>query len=318
MNNPDICKTLAVVFPGQGSQSVGMLASLAEESEIIKHTFAEASEVLDYDLWERISNGPAELLNKTNCTQPAMLAAGVAVWRYWRQCSGMLPAIMAGHSLGEYTALVCAESLNFTEAVRLVEQRGEFMQNAVPDGVGAMAAILGLADEQVIAVCEQAAENEVVNAVNFNSPGQVVIAGNRAAVERAMDLAKQAGAKRALPLPVSVPSHCSLMMSAADALAKTLQSINVEAPGIPVLHNTDVACYENGADIRGALARQLYSPVRWVETIQKMSESGVTTVLEMGPGKVLAGLNKRIEKSQAVISLQTRDDIDKALEICQS
>jgi [acyl-carrier-protein] S-malonyltransferase len=242
-----------------------------------------------------------------------MLTAGVASWRCWQNQTDLLPAMMAGHSLGEYTALVCAGAIEFADAVALVEKRGETMQNAVPEGSGAMAAILGLDDDQVISVCEQAAQGEVVSAVNFNSPGQVVIAGNAAAVERAMDLAKQAGARRALLLPVSVPSHCSLMQPAAQAFAKHLAAISIKTPAVQVLHNVDVASHDQPDAIREALAAQLFKPVRWVETVRAMHGAGITTILEMGPGKVLAGLSKRIDKSMQGIPVQTAEDIEKAL-----
>jgi [acyl-carrier-protein] S-malonyltransferase len=306
-----------MVFPGQGSQSVGMLAELAAACPLVEETFAEASGVLGYDLWERTQNGPADLLNQTSCTQPAMLTAGVASWRCWQNQTDRLPAMMAGHSLGEYTALVCAGAIEFADAVALVEKRGEAMQNAVPEGSGAMAAILGLDDDQVISVCEQAGQGEVVSAVNFNAPGQVVIAGNAAAVERAMDLAKQAGARRALLLPVSVPSHCSLMQPTAQAFGKDLAAVLIRAPAVPVLHNVDVAMHDQPDAIRDALAAQLFNPVRWVETVRAMHAAGITTILEMGPGKILAGLNKRIDKSMQGIPVQTVADIEKALAALQ-
>jgi len=307
--------TLALVFPGQGSQSVGMLAALAETFPQVGETFAEASSVLGYDLWDRVQNGPPEALNQTTCTQPAMLAAGVATWRCWQAKTDIVPALMAGHSLGEYTALVCAGALEFTDAIALVEKRGKYMQDAVPEGVGAMAAILGLEDAQVEAVCAEATQGEVVSAVNFNSPGQVVIAGNVAAVERAMGLAKQAGAKRALPLPVSVPSHCSLMEPAAEQLAEQLAGMAIQAPSIPVIHNVDALPHDDAADIRAALAAQLHHPVRWVECVRAMHAQGVNTLVEVGPGKVLAGLAKRIEKSITAISVQNADDLDKAIDL---
>lgn len=312
------CEQLAMVFPGQGSQSVGMLAELAAAFPVVEATFAEASAVLGYDLWERVQQGPAELLNQTACTQPAMLSAGVASWRCWQKQSDGTPALMAGHSLGEYTALVCAGALDFAEAVRLVAKRGQYMQDAVPEGSGAMAAVLGLEDEQLIAVCAQAAQGEVVSAVNFNSPGQVVIAGHSTAVQRAMDLARQAGAKRALPLPVSVPSHCSLMQPAAELFADDIATVDIQAPAIEVLHNVDVEAHQSAQAIREALVRQLYNPVRWVETVRAMHARGITTLLEMGPGKVLAGLGKRTEKSMTTIPVQNPGDLAKALEYCQS
>lgn len=307
------CADLAMVFPGQGSQSVGMLSDLAANFPQVQQTFQQASDVLGYDLWARVQEGPAELLNQTACTQPAMLAAGVATWRCWQEKTDKLPAMMAGHSLGEYTALVCAGSVNFETAVALVEKRGTLMQTAVPDGVGAMAAILGLDDDQVRDICAAAADGDVVSAVNFNSPGQVVIAGHKAAVERAMNGAREAGARRALPLPVSVPSHCSLMQPAAEAFADELAGAAFSAPRIPVLHNVDVTGKDNAEAIRSALAEQLYKPVRWVETIRAMHAAGVGRVLEMGPGKVLAGLNKRIEKTMPGVAVQTAGDMEKAL-----
>ncbi len=290
-------KQLAIVFPGQGSQSVGMLAELASAYPEIQATFAEASNVLGYDLWALTQNGPESDLNQTDRTQPAMLAAGVAVWRVWQQQGGAQPAFLAGHSLGEYTALVCAGSLDFSDGIRLVAERGRRMQEAVPAGIGAMAAILGLDDDQVRQACSNAEQGEVVSAVNFNSPGQVVIAGHKAAVDRACEQAKAMGAKRALPLAVSVPSHSSLMRPAAEAFAVTLAAIDIKAPQIPVIHNTDVSAHSVPDAIRTALVKQLYSPVRWVETIQYLAAQGITHMVEAGPGKVLIGLNKRIDKN---------------------
>ena len=313
MNETSLNSGFAMVFPGQGSQSVGMLAALAAAFPVVTETFSVASSVLGYDLWERVQQGPEELLNQTACTQPAMLAAGVATWRCWQEKTDRVPAMMAGHSLGEYTALVCAGSLEFEDAIGLVEKRGRYMQNAVPDGQGAMAAILGLDDEQVHKLCAEAAEGEVVSAVNFNSPGQVVIAGQAAAVERAMKLAKEGGAKRALPLPVSVPSHCSLMRPAAEQFAQDLANTALKLPVIPVLHNVDGTSKSTVEEIRNVLSAQLYQPVRWVEIIRAMSNEGITRVLEMGPGKVLAGLNKRIEKSMPGTPVQTAEDLDKVL-----
>jgi len=283
----------AFVFPGQGSQSVGMLAAYGDAAPL-RDTLAEASDALGQDLWAMVADGPADVLNQTVNTQPVMLAAGVAVYRLWQSLGGPAPALMAGHSLGEYTALVCAGALNFSDAVKLVRLRAEAMQSAVPEGVGAMAAVLGLDDDTVRAVCAEAAQGEVLEAVNFNSPGQVVIAGNKAAVERGCALAKEKGAKRALPLPVSVPSHCALMQPAAEKLRVALRSIEVKTPTVAVLHNADVVGHGEPDAIRDALARQLYSPVRWVETVQAMSAQGIQLVAECGPGKVLAGLNKRI------------------------
>lgn len=285
--------SLAFVFPGQGSQALGMLNAFAEVA-VVRDTLAEANAVLGFDLAALIADGPKEDLDATINTQPAMLVAGVASYRAWLAAGGAQPAVLAGHSLGEYSALVAAEALSFADALRLVRLRAEAMQAAVPAGQGGMAAILGLDDEAIRAACLQAAQGEVVEAVNFNSPGQVVIAGSKAAVERACELCKAAGAKRALPLPVSVPSHCALMKPAAEKLAAALAEIEIRAPRIPVLHNADVLAYQDPAQIKDALARQLYSPVRWVETVQKLQADGVTVVAECGPGKVLAGLNKRI------------------------
>ena len=297
-----INKQLAVVFPGQGSQSIGMLAELAAGHPEVQATFAEASSVLDYDLWALTQNGPEADLNRTDRTQPAMLAAGVAVWRVWCKRGGPLPAFMAGHSLGEYTALVCADSLAFTDGIRLVAERGRRMQAAVPAGVGAMAAILGLDDDQVREACAAAAQNEVVQAVNFNSPGQVVIAGNKAAVDRACEHAKAMGAKRAVALAVSVPSHSSLMRPAAEAFTATLAATEIKRPQIPVIHNADVAAHATPDAIRDALVRQIYSPVRWVETVQYLAAQGIERIVEAGPGKVLVGVNKRINKGLTAVA----------------
>ena len=282
----------AFFFPGQGSQSVGMMSGL-EDLDIIKQTFVEASDTLNVDFWAMVTE-PNELLNLTQNTQPLMLTAGIATWRAYMQMGGVVPKVMAGHSLAEYTALVAAEAISFKDALPLVKYRAEVMQTAVPEGKGGMAAILGLDDEAVKAVCSEAAEGDVVEAVNFNCPGQVVIAGERNAVERAMELAKAKGAKRALPLPVSVPSHCALMKPAAAKLVQYLVSVNINAPKINVLHNADVASYQDADAIKDALARQLYSPVRWVETVQAVYQQGVLNSAECGPGKVLSGLTKRI------------------------
>jgi [acyl-carrier-protein] S-malonyltransferase len=294
---------LAIVFPGQGSQSVGMLADLHQQFDVVKDTFTEASNALGYDLWALVANGPEADLNETQRTQPALLTASVAVWRLWQQQAGAQPAYFAGHSLGEYSALVCAGVLSLADAVKLVEQRGNYMQQAVPAGVGAMSAIIGLDDAAIAAACEQAAQGEVVSPVNYNSPGQVVIAGHKAAVERAGELCKAAGAKRALPLPVSVPSHCALMRPAAEKLAADLTALNFNDAVIPVVNNVDVAVADNAATVKDALVRQLYSPVRWTETIEWLSGQGVTDVLELGAGKVLSGLIKRIDKNLAVASV---------------
>lgn len=287
----------AIVFPGQGSQAVGMLAELAEQYESVQQTFAQASDALGYDLWALVQNGPAEELNQTHRTQPALLAASVAIWRVWQQEGGAQPAVLAGHSLGEYSALVCAGVLDFSDAIKLVELRGQLMQEAVPAGVGAMSAIIGLDNDAIAKACEEAAQGEVVAPVNFNSPGQVVIAGHKAAVERANELCKAAGAKRALPLPVSVPSHCALMKPAADKLAVALESVTFNTPAIPVINNADVATETDPAAIKLALVKQLYGPVRWTESVERMAAEGVELLLEVGPGKVLTGLTKRIDKS---------------------
>lgn len=286
----------AIAFPGQGSQSVGMLAELAAEYPVVKATFDEASQVLGYDLFQLVMDGPAEELNKTWRTQPALLTSSVALWRVWQSLNAPMPAVMAGHSLGEYSALVCSGALAFADAVKLVELRGLAMQEAVPEGVGAMAAIIGLDNESIAANCEKAAQGQVVSPVNFNSPGQVVIAGHKEAVERANVLMKESGAKRALPLPVSVPSHCALMKPAAEKLAVALQSIEIKAPAIAVINNVDVSTETDAARIKDALVRQLFSPVRWTETIEAVANAGVEFEVEMGPGKVLSGLVKRIDK----------------------
>lgn len=273
---------------------------------IIRDSFTEASDILGVDLWA-MATEPNEAINETTNTQPIMLTAGVATWRAWQAISSDLPSILAGHSLGEYTALVASGALSFKDALPLVRYRAEVMQNAVPAGVGAMAAILGLDDETVRSVCLEAAQNEVLEAVNLNSPGQVVIAGNKAAVERGMELAKNKGAKRALPLPVSVPSHCALMKPAALKLAEYLKDVAVNAPQIPVLHNADVAAYSDSDKIKDALVRQLYSPVRWVETVQAIATQGITQAAECGPGKVLAGLTKRIVAELPCAALTSND-----------
>jgi [acyl-carrier-protein] S-malonyltransferase len=296
---------LAFFFPGQGSQSVGMMAGFGD-SKIIRDTFTEASDVLGIDFWA-MATEPNESINETTNTQPIMLIAGVATWRTWQATTDRIPNVLAGHSLGEYTALVASGALTFADALPLVRYRAEVMQSAVPAGVGAMAAILGLDDAVVRAVCAEAAQNEVLEAVNFNSPGQVVIAGNKAAVERGMELAKAKGAKRALPLPVSVPSHCALMKPAAVQLAEYLKNVTVNTPQISVIHNADVASYDNADKIKDALVRQLYSPVRWVETVQAIHAQGITQAAECGPGKVLAGLTKRIVAEFPCVALTSND-----------
>lgn len=303
----------AFVFPGQGSQTVGMLADLAAAYPQVEETFREASAALGYDLWQLVSQGPAEELNKTWQTQPALLAASVAIYRVWQQQGGEQPSMMAGHSLGEYSALVCADVLDFADAIKLVELRGKLMQEAVPEGTGAMQAIIGLDDASIRKACEESAQGQVVSPVNFNSPGQVVIAGNKEAVERAGAACKAAGAKRALPLPVSVPSHCALMKPAADKLAVALESITFNTPAVPVINNVDVKAETDAGAIRHALVRQLYSPVRWTESVEAMAAQGVTQLLEIGPGKVLTGLTKRIVDSLTAAAVNDSASLTAAL-----
>ncbi|MDP8753722.1 ACP S-malonyltransferase [Serratia marcescens] len=304
----------AFVFPGQGSQAVGMLAELAAQFPIVEETFGEASSALGYDLWQLVQQGPAEELNKTWQTQPALLAASVAIFRVWQQQGGTAPALMAGHSLGEYSALVCAGVLDFKAAIRLVELRGKLMQEAVPEGTGAMYAIIGLDNDAIAKACEESAQGQVVSPVNFNSPGQVVIAGNKEAVERAGAACKAAGAKRALPLPVSVPSHCALMKPAADKLAVALKDITFNAPQVPVVNNVDVRTENDPEAIRSALVRQLYSPVRWTESVEFIAAQGVTSLLEVGPGKVLTGLTKRIVDTLTAAAVNDTASLSAALE----
>lgn len=293
----------AIVFPGQGSQAVGMLAELGEQHEVVKQTFSQASEVLGYDLWALTQQGPAEELNQTHRTQPAILAASVAIWRVWQSLNLPQPEVLAGHSLGEYSALVCSGVIDFQQTISLVELRGRLMQEAVPAGTGAMYAIIGLDDEAIATACQQAAQGQIVSPVNFNSPGQVVIAGQKEAVERAGVLCKEAGAKRALPLPVSVPSHCALMKPAAEKLAIALAGLQFNTPSIPVINNVDVMAETDPAKIKDALVRQLYNPVRWTEAVQNMSEQGVEKLIEVGPGKVLTGLTKRIVKTLDAVAV---------------
>lgn len=304
----------AFVFPGQGSQSLNMLSDLATKFPHVQITFAEASYNLGYDLWDLIASGPEDSLNETHRTQPAMLAAGIAVWRSWQSVSDIKPSYLAGHSLGEYTALVASGALDFADAIKLVEQRGKFMQQAVPAGEGAMAAILGLDDDAVREVCAEAAEKGVAEAVNFNSPGQVVIAGSTEAINLAIELAKGKGAKRALLLPVSVPSHCALMEPAAEQLGLALENITIKEPMIPVIHNVSVATKNNDIDIKKQLVQQLHNPVRWVETVQYLSSQGVDTLVESGPGKVLAGLTKRIDKSIIAYPVYDSVTLEKAVQ----
>ncbi|MEM0514715.1 ACP S-malonyltransferase [Pseudoalteromonas sp. YIC-827] len=289
---------IAILFPGQGSQSVGMLSELLSESEVVKATFAEASQALGYDLAELVLNGPEEELNQTHRTQPALLCSSVAIFRHWQQLGGAeQEVVLAGHSLGEYSALVCAGVMSLADGVKLVEKRGQYMQQAVPAGVGSMAAIIGLDDDAIAKACADSAQGQVVAPVNYNSPGQVVIAGNKEAVDRASEACKEAGAKRALPLAVSVPSHCELMKPAAEQLKGDLDTLALNAPVFTVINNVDVAAEQDVEAIKDALARQLYSPVRWTETVQAIVKMGVSQAFEFGPGKVLTGLVKRIDKT---------------------
>ncbi|SPO65852.1 ACP S-malonyltransferase [Pseudomonas sp. JV241A] len=299
--------SLAFVFPGQGSQSLGMLAELGAQYPLVIDTFREASEALGYDLWALTQNGPEEQLNQTDKTQPAILTASIALWRLWLAEGGARPAFVSGHSLGEYSALVAAGSLSLGDAVKLVKRRGELMQEAVPAGQGAMAAILGLDDAVVVGICAEAAQGEVVSAVNFNSPGQVVIAGAKAAVERAMEACKAAGAKRALPLPVSVPSHCELMRPAAERFAESVNAIDWQAPQIPLVQNVSAAVAADLDTLKRDLLEQLYKPVRWVECVQTLAANGAVQLVECGPGKVLAGLNKRCADGVNTSNLNTPD-----------
>ncbi|MFA7553593.1 MAG: ACP S-malonyltransferase [Spongiibacteraceae bacterium] len=300
---------LAFVFPGQGSQKVGMLAAMAEQSSLIAETFAEASQELGYDLWDLVQNGEQEALNLTEKTQPILLTSSVALWRVWQQHQGLQPSMLAGHSLGEFSALVCAGSLKFTDAVRLVRDRGQFMQTAVPVGEGAMAAVLGLDDAVIVDICAQSG----AEAVNFNSPGQVVIAGKVAAVNKAIELLTEAGAKRAMPLPVSAPFHTSLMRPAGEKLAEKIASLSVSAPQIPVVHNVHAQTESDPEKIKALLVKQIYSPVKWTSCIEAMVAAGITTTLECGPGKVLSGLSKRIDRSLTGLNIEDPASLEKAL-----
>ncbi len=306
----------AFVFPGQGSQSVGMLAALAAApgaEAVIQDTFGEASAVLGYDLWQLAAQGPAERLNGTECTQPAMLAAAIATWRVWRDRGGAQPAVVCGHSLGEFSALVAAGALDFAAGIDLVQFRGRVMQEAVPEGTGAMAAILGLDDEQVIEACREAAQGGVVEAVNFNAPGQVVVAGAREAVDRAIEAARRRGAKRAVALPVSVPSHSSLMGPAAERLAERLAAVDFRPPRIAFVSAVDARAHEEPADLRQLLVRQLSSPVRWSEAVRAVAAGGAAALIECGPGKVLTALNRRIERDIEALALQDAESLQAAL-----
>ncbi|SMR71646.1 ACP S-malonyltransferase [Marinobacterium sediminicola] len=306
-------QTLAFVFPGQGSQQLGMLSELAAAHPIIEQTFAEASDALGFDLWKMTQEGPEEALNSTENTQPALLTAGVALWRLWQEQGGAKPSVMAGHSLGEYTALVCAGALSLADGVRLVKLRGEYMQQAVPAGSGAMAAILGLDDDAIAKACEDAAQGGVVSPVNYNCPGQVVIAGEKAAVERGIEACKAAGAKRAVPLPVSVPSHCALMKPAAEKLAEALGQIDLQQPEIPVVQNVAASVADDLDMLRDNLVAQLYSPVLWTASVQKIASEGSDTLIECGPGKVLTGLIKKIDRSLNGVSISDPAGLEKAL-----
>ena len=304
---------MGFVFPGQGSQSTGMLVELASNNENVARTFEEASNSLGFDLLELIRDNPAEALNKTENTQPAILTCSVALWRLWQEMTGDLPVYLAGHSLGEYSALVCADVLSLTDAVVLVTYRGRFMQEAVPEGVGAMAAIVGLEREEVQQLCVEAEQSQIVSAANFNSANQIVIAGHREAVERACSLAKNAGAKRAILLPISVPSHCSLMSDAAERFALRLGQIRFSQANIPVVQNVDAKLRSNPNEIKQSLLQQLHQPVRWVETIEYLGAKGVGRIIECGPGKVLTGLIKRIDRSLKVHAVFDKDSLDAAL-----
>jgi [acyl-carrier-protein] S-malonyltransferase len=312
--------SFAFVFPGQGSQSLGMLAALAQSDPIVQATFGEASAVLGYDLWKLIQEGPKERLDSTECTQPAMLAAGVATWRLWHNRGGSEPIIVSGHSLGEFTAFVCAGAIEFGAALDLVRFRGQVMQEAVPAGTGAMAAILGLEDADVEQACREAAGEEVVEAVNFNSPGQVVIAGHTGAVQRAIEAAKARGAKKAIALPVSVPSHSSLMLGAGRRLSERLASVEIRAPRIQCLSPVDVAPHQEPEEIRAHLGQQLSRPVQWWATVRAIAKAGVGQMIECGPGKVLTALNRRIEKRPGLefMALEDPASVDAALAAAQA
>jgi len=305
---------LALVFPGQGSQKVGMLAELAEQFSVVKDTFSEASDVLGYDLWQLVQEGEQEALNQTEKTQPALLTSSVAIWRVWNEQGGAAPALLAGHSLGEFSALVCSGVISFADGVSLVQQRGAFMQSAVPAGEGAMAAIIGLSDEQINEACETAAQGQVVNAVNYNSPGQVVIAGHTDALNRAMENCKAMGAKRAMPLAVSAPFHTALMKPAAEKLAEKIQATTFNVPNIPIVHNVTSATEQNPEAIKSLMVEQMYSPVLWTSSVEKMVADGITATVECGPGKVLCGLNKRIHKPLQGLPTETPDMLAKAVQ----
>lgn len=304
-----------MVFPGQGSQSPGMQAELASAFPVVQETYAEASEILGYDLWQLVQEGPAERLGETVVTQPAMLAAGTAAYRVWQAAGGPRPVQVSGHSLGEYTALVCADAVNFADAMRVVKRRSELMQEAVPVGIGAMAAVLGLDDETIVSLCDEASTIGIAEPVNFNSPGQVVIAGHATAVSQAVAYAKEHGARRAIVLPVSVPSHSSLMRQAGESLAETLEATDFRTPGITVISAATAEPYSDADDIRAKLSLQVYSPVLWVRTVKAMIAGGATSIVECGPGKVLAGLIRRIDKNTPVSFIDNNDSLQKALRV---
>jgi [acyl-carrier-protein] S-malonyltransferase len=304
---------LAFVFPGQGSQKIGMLAELAKQNPIIEKTFNEASEVLGYDMWQLIQQGAQEDINLTQRTQPILLTCSVAIWRLWNQKQGALPSQMAGHSLGEWSALVCANVIDFADGLKIVEARGKFMQQAVPVGQGAMAAIIGLDDQAILEACTEASALGVVDAVNFNAPGQVVIAGSNEAVERAMEICKDAGAKRALPLPVSAPFHTSLMKPAADNLADMVNAVTFRSPEVPIMHNVHAQNEQDPQAIKALMLEQIYSPVKWVDCVKQLKQSGVSTLVECGPGKVLSGLAKRIDRELTAVATESAADFDAAL-----
>ncbi|GHA89543.1 ACP S-malonyltransferase [Modicisalibacter luteus] len=310
-------QSLALVFPGQGSQHIGMLRELAERYSVVRTTFEEASDALGYDLWNVVQEGPEEALNATACTQPALLTSSVAIWRVWQELEGPRPIAMAGHSLGEYSAMVCAGTLGFAEGVRLVKLRGEAMQEAVPAGQGAMAAVLGLDDEAVEKACRDAAQGEVVSAVNYNAPGQVVVAGQKEAVDRAIALCQEAGAKRALPLPVSVPSHCALMRPAAERLDQAMADIELKAPRYTVIQNVDAQAHADIETLRTRMVEQLYRPVRWTNCVESMIGLGAQVFIECGPGKVLTGLNKRIARSVKGLAVNDPDSLAAALDLAR-
>ncbi|MGB1383362.1 MAG: ACP S-malonyltransferase [Porticoccaceae bacterium] len=304
---------LAFVFPGQGSQKIGMLAELAEQNPIIEQTFNEASEVLGYDMWQLIQQGAQEEINLTQRTQPILLTCSVAIWRLWNEKQGASPSQMAGHSLGEWSALVCSNVIDFADGLKIVEARGKYMQQAVPVGQGAMAAIIGLDDQAILEACTEANDLGVVDAVNFNAPGQVVIAGSNEAVERAMEICKDAGAKRALPLPVSAPFHTSLMKPAADNLANMVNAVTFRSPEVPIMHNVHAQNEQDPQAIKALMLEQIYSPVKWVDCVKQLKQSGVSTLVECGPGKVLSGLAKRIDRELTAVATESAADFDAAL-----